>query len=54
MAQELKAALSEFVGFAQTLRGDEKSEAQPFLDHFLPREKRADFITDDCIQPLLA
>ena len=34
MAQELKAALSEFVGFAQTLRGDEKSEAQAFLDHF--------------------
>lgn len=34
VAQELKAALSEFVGFAQTLRGDEKSEAQPFLDHF--------------------
>lgn len=34
MAQELKAALSEFVGFAQTLRGDGKSEAQTFLDHF--------------------
>ncbi len=34
MAQELKAALIEFVRFAQTLRGDEKSEAQPFLDHF--------------------
>jgi len=34
VAQELKAALSEFVGFAQTLRGDEKREAQPFLDHF--------------------
>ena len=34
VAQELKAALVEFVSFAQTLRGDEKSEAQPFLDHF--------------------
>ena len=34
MAQELKAALNEFVRFAQTLRGDEKSEAQSFLDHF--------------------
>jgi hypothetical protein len=34
VAQELKAALSEFVRFAQTLRGDEKSEAQTFLDHF--------------------
>ena len=34
MAQELKTALSEFVRFAQTLRGDEKSEAQTFLDHF--------------------
>jgi MmeI, N-terminal domain len=33
VAQELKAALSEFIGFAQTLRGDEKSEAQTFLDH---------------------
>jgi len=38
--QELKAALSEFVGFAQTLRGDEKSEAQTFLDHFF-RAKNA-------------
>src|SRR5207249_4707461 len=28
------AALIEFVRFAQTLRGDEKSEAQTFLDHF--------------------
>src|SRR5436189_4467399 len=34
VAQELKSALSEFVRFAQTLRGDEKSESQPFLDHF--------------------
>jgi N-6 DNA Methylase len=34
VAQELKAALTEFVRFAQTLRGDEKSEAQTFLDHF--------------------
>jgi len=34
VAQELKSALSEFVRFAQTLRGDEKSEAQTFLDHF--------------------
>jgi hypothetical protein len=34
VAQDLKAALIEFVRFAQTLRGDEKSEAQTFLDHF--------------------
>src|SRR5436190_16405177 len=34
VAQELKTALSEFVRFAQSLRGDEKSEAQTFLDHF--------------------
>jgi len=34
VAHELKSALNEFVRFAQTLRGDEKSEAQPFLDHF--------------------
>ena len=34
MADERKNALTEFVRFAQTLRGDEKSEAQPFLDHF--------------------
>jgi len=38
VAQELKAALTEFVRFAQTLLGDAKSEAQPFL-------------TDDRIQP---
>lgn len=34
MAHELKSAFDEFVRFAQTLRGDEKSEAQTFLDHF--------------------
>src|SRR5881275_1428063 len=34
MPDELKNALNEFVSFAQTLRGDEKSEAQTFLDHF--------------------
>src|SRR5438552_13553689 len=34
MADERKNALTEFVRFAQTLRGDEKSEAQTFLDHF--------------------
>lgn len=34
MAGDLKYALTEFVRFAQTLRGDEKSEAQTFLDHF--------------------
>ena len=34
VADELKKALAEFVRFAQTLRGDEKSEAQTFLDHF--------------------
>jgi type II restriction/modification system DNA methylase subunit YeeA len=34
MPDELKNSLSEFVRFAQTLRGDEKSEAQSFLDHF--------------------
>jgi len=34
VAQDLKSALTEFVRFAQTLRGDEKSEAQTFLDHF--------------------
>lgn len=34
MAQELKSALNELVRFAQTLRQDEKSEAQPCLDHF--------------------
>jgi type II restriction/modification system DNA methylase subunit YeeA len=34
VAHELKSAFAEFVRFAQTLRGDEKSEAQTFLDHF--------------------
>src|SRR5437867_6154271 len=33
MAADLKHALNDFVRFAQTLHGDEKSEAQPFLDH---------------------
>lgn len=34
MTDDLKHGLSEFVRFAQTLRGDEKSESQSFLDHF--------------------
>jgi SAM-dependent methyltransferase len=34
VADELKKALNEFVRFARTLRGDEKGEAQTFLDHF--------------------
>jgi SAM-dependent methyltransferase len=34
MADDLKSALTEFVRFARTLHGDEKSEAQSFLDHF--------------------
>ena len=34
MPDDLKKDLSEFVRFAQTLRGDEKSESQTFLDHF--------------------
>jgi hypothetical protein len=34
VADKLKSALDEFVRFAQTLRGDEKSEAQTFLEHF--------------------
>lgn len=34
MAGDLKKSLDEFVRFAQTLRGDEKSEAQTFLDRF--------------------
>ncbi len=33
MRDNLKNTLSAFVRFAQTLRGDEKSEAQSFLDH---------------------
>lgn len=32
--EELKANLAKFVAFAQTLKGDEKSEAQSFLDQF--------------------
>ncbi len=31
---DLKAALTQFAVFARSLQGDEKSEAQPFLDHF--------------------
>lgn len=34
MPDDVKNALREFVLFAQTLRGDEKSEAQMFLDRF--------------------
>src|SRR5947207_8755027 len=34
MADDLRNTLSEFVSFAQTLKGDEKSEAQSFLDQF--------------------
>jgi hypothetical protein len=32
--EDLKADLAQFVTFAQTLKGDEKSEAQSFLDQF--------------------
>jgi hypothetical protein len=32
--EDLKSRLAEFVSFAQTLKGDEKSEAQSFLDQF--------------------
>jgi hypothetical protein len=31
---ELASSLESFVAFARTLRGDEKSEGQSFLDHF--------------------
>jgi hypothetical protein len=34
MSNELKQTLEEFVRFSRSLKGDEKSEAQPFLDHF--------------------
>ncbi len=34
MSDEQKTALEEFGRFARTLKGDEKSEAQIFLDHF--------------------
>ena len=31
---ELQSTLAQFVDFARSLRGDEKGEAQTFLDHF--------------------
>ncbi len=31
---ELQSSLAQFVTFAHSLKGDEKSEAQTFLDHF--------------------
>lgn len=34
MSNELKQALEEFVRFSRSLKDDEKSEAQSFLDHF--------------------
>src|SRR5437762_13122996 len=34
VAHELKSAFDDFVRFVQTLRGDGKSEAQTFVDHF--------------------
>jgi SAM-dependent methyltransferase len=34
MPDDVKNALREFLLFSQTLRGDEKSESQTFLDHF--------------------
>ncbi len=34
MADELKPALEEFARFARSLKGDEKGEAQLFLDKF--------------------
>src|SRR5437660_8187987 len=34
MQEDLKHSLNEFIQFTQSLRGDEKSEAQTFLDHF--------------------
>ncbi|MDQ6861886.1 MAG: N-6 DNA methylase [Verrucomicrobiota bacterium] len=34
MPDELKRALQDFAAFASRLKGDEKSEAQTFLDHF--------------------
>ncbi|MEQ1862289.1 MAG: type IIL restriction-modification enzyme MmeI [Chthoniobacteraceae bacterium] len=33
-AAELKSSLEQFAAFARSLRGDEKSEAQSFLDQF--------------------
>ncbi len=32
--EDLKTSLDQFVTFARSLKGDEKSEAQTFLDHF--------------------
>jgi SAM-dependent methyltransferase len=32
--EDLKSQLAQFVAFAQTLKGDEKSEAQSFIDQF--------------------
>src|SRR4051812_47587578 len=34
MPHELKSALHEFAAFVRKLKGDEKGEAQTFLDHF--------------------
>src|SRR5260370_41856937 len=34
MSDDLKKSLGAFVEFALALKGDEKSEAQTFLDHF--------------------
>jgi hypothetical protein len=31
---DLKSSLAAFATFARSLQGDEKSEAQSFLDHF--------------------
>ena len=31
---EIKSSLAQFAAFARALKGDEKSEAQIFLDHF--------------------
>jgi len=37
MPDELRDALEEFARFGRSLKGDEKSEAQTFLDHFFRR-----------------
>src|SRR5438477_79852 len=34
MQEDLKHSLNEFIQFTQSLKGDERSEAQTFLDHF--------------------
>ena len=34
MPDELRDALEEFARFGRSLKGDEKSESQSFLDHF--------------------